>query len=911
MLQKTIEPAQSHLKQSEMWSGKTNLVTNTLDSGGHMSSTMSENTMDKGSAVAHSLTKAVQTACAELNCPGENLSGKMNVLSIVEEHSSNFQSPANREESVTLRSKGRHMQMGQKDIYRCLEYDKCEDSSPCLMRPRIEENTPLTSSTNTHPSLSNGDITQKETHTHNVESIQLLFHNEIHSTGTMDAEHVVQHFEHVVQHFSGHFRKTLQGQDSLIVDNLSRNLELIPCHEGVSNYSGCDVNATQSIAGMVAEDTNFNTFTVKGIPIPLLPVHDTLDFEIKSTDSVKLITENRFCALNKQTSEKAQLRKINDPIEAMDDLSQLEQVNEEAILHVLHSRYKQDIIYTYIGPVLVAVNPYKSIPGLYGATPLGHYLHHRLGELPSHIYAMASELYRGLWSRARGQCVLISGESGAGKTESAKLLLGCLTAATRCCAALGRGEGGCGPGLPAARGQRVTAVQQALEECGLVLEAFGNARTAHNDNSSRVGKLVQLHFSRAGFIQGGVVLDYLLEKTRVVQQNPGDRNFHIFYALLAGASSQQMERLHFTDVGCHRYLNQQDCILSDKDMFNRVSSSLHALGLQEGQVDELWKLMAGIIHLGNMTFTNVGGAQLDPRNPELGRVAELLHVEPTLVVEVLTRRSIILRGEDIRTRLSVQQAEEYRDSLAMALYSRCFSWLLGHVNNQIHGPRDFHSIGILDIFGFENLKVNRFEQFNINYANEKLQGYFNKHMFSLEEQEYKREGIEWKEIPWMDNKDCLDLIEKKLGILALINEESLFPRGTDNTLLNKLHHHHSMNSCYIKPRMESRSFGIRHYAGEVLYDMQGFVEKNRDDCQEGVLNRLLRSRSGFVWELFGDKASGRGETLRPSQRKPTLLSQFKDSLSALMVMLSSVHPFFIRCIKPNRHKASTLALRQT
>ncbi|XP_061411244.1 unconventional myosin-X-like [Lethenteron reissneri] len=587
----------------------------------------------------------------------------------------------------------------------------------------------------------------------------------------------------------------------------------------------------------------------------------------------------------------------------MDDLSQLEQVNEEAILHVLHSRYKQDIIYTYIGPVLVAVNPYKSIPGLYGATQLGHYLHHRLGELPSHIYAMASELYRGLWSRTRGQCVLISGESGAGKTESAKLLLGCLTAATRCCAALGRGEGGCGPGLPAARGQRVTAVQQALVECGLVLEAFGNARTAHNDNSSRVGKLVQLHFSRAGFIQGGVVLDYLLEKTRVVQQNPGDRNFHIFYALLAGASSQQMERLYFSDVGCHRYLNQQDCILSDKDTFNRVSSSLHALGLQEGQVDELWKLMAGIIHLGNMTFTNVGGAQLDLRNPELGRVAELLHVEPTLVVEVLTRRSIILRGEDIRTRLSVQQAEEYRDSLAMALYSRCFSWLLGHVNNQIHGPRDFHSIGILDIFGFENLKVNRFEQFNINYANEKLQGYFNKHMFSVEEQEYKREGIEWKEIPWMDNKDCLDLIEEKLGVLALINEESLFPRGTNNTLLNKLHHHHSMNSCYIKPRMESRSFGIRHYAGEVCYmTVQGFVEKNRDDCHEGVLNLLLQSRSGFVWKLFGDKASGRGETLRPSQRKPTLLSQFKDSLRALMVMLSSVHPFFIRCIKPNRHK---------
>ncbi|XP_078450025.1 unconventional myosin-X-like [Lampetra planeri] len=178
-------------------------------------------------------------------------------------------------------------------------------------------------------------------------------------------------------------------------------------------------------------------------------------------------------------------------------------------------------------------------------------------------------------------------------------------------------------------------------------------------------------------------------------------------------------------------------------------------------------------------------------------------------------------------------------------------------------------------------------------------------MFSVEEQEYKREGIEWKEIPWMDNKDCLDLIEEKLGVLALINEESLFPRGTDNTLLNKLHHHHSMNSCYIKPRMESRSFGIRHYAGEVLYDMQGFVEKNRDDFQESVLNLLLQSRSGFVWELFGDKASGRGETLRPSQRKPTLLSQFKDSLRALMVMLSSVHPFFIRCIKPNRHKAST------
>uniref|UniRef100_A0A3Q3L9J5 Myosin X, like 1 n=1 Tax=Mastacembelus armatus TaxID=205130 RepID=A0A3Q3L9J5_9TELE len=546
-------------------------------------------------------------------------------------------------------------------------------------------------------------------------------------------------------------------------------------------------------------------------------------------------------------------------IDGVEDMSALAELHEAAIMHNLYQRYQKDNIYTNIGSILAAINPYKQIPGLYDTDRVDLYSKHHLGELPPHIFAVANECYRCIWKRHDSQCVLISGESGAGKTESTKLLLQFLSMMSQNSA-----------GTPPS--EKTTRVEQAIVQSSPIMEAFGNAKTVYNNNSSRFGKFIQLHFSESGNIQGGCVIDCILN--RVVRQNPGERNYHIFYALLAGASKE-----HKNSAESFHYLSQSGCLkdksLNDKELFNSVMVSLTTL----------LTMFLTFVHL---VFINA---------------SELLGLDVFQLSEVLTQRSIILRGEEICSPLTIEQAVDSRDSVAMALYSQCFSWIILKINQKIKGKENFKSIGILDIFGFENFEVNRFEQFNINYANEKLQEYFNKHIFSLEQLEYNREGVQWDAIDWMDNAECLDLIEKKLGLLALVNEESRFPKGTDFTLLEKLHSRHSTNPYYVKPRLADHQFGIKHYAGEVLYDVRGILEKNRDTFRDDILNMLKDSRLDFIYDLF-EKVGSRNneEKMGTARRKPTVSSQFRDSLHALMATLSVSNPFFIRCIKPNMEK---------
>uniref|UniRef100_A0A7N6BUA5 Myosin X, like 1 n=1 Tax=Anabas testudineus TaxID=64144 RepID=A0A7N6BUA5_ANATE len=510
-------------------------------------------------------------------------------------------------------------------------------------------------------------------------------------------------------------------------------------------------------------------------------------------------------------------------IDGVEDMSALAELHEAAIMHNLYQRYQKDSIYTNIGSILAAVNPYKQIPGLYDPDRVDLYSKHHLGELPPHIFAVANECYRCIWKRHDSQCVLISGESGAGKTESTKLLLQFLSMMSQNSA-----------GTPPS--EKSTRVEQAIVQ--------SRYQTVYNNNSSRFGKFIQLHFSESGNIQGGC--------NRVVRQNPGERNYHIFYALLSGEPAES-----------YHYLSQSGCLkdksLNDKELFNSVMEALKVLEFTEEEIRDMFKLLSGVLQLGNIEFMLAGGAV------------------------------------------------DSRDSVAMALYSQCFSWIILKINQKIKGKENFKSIGILDIFGFENFEVNRFEQFNINYANEKLQEYFNKHIFSLEQLEYNREGVQWDAIDWMDNAECLDLIEKKLGLLALVNEESRFPKGTDFTLLEKLHSRHSTNPYYVKPRLADHQFGIKHYAGEVLYDVRGILEKNRDTFRDDILNMLKDSRLDFIYDLF-EKVGSRNneEKMGTARRKPTVSSQFRDSLHALMATLSVSNPFFIRCIKPNMEKKSNV-----
>ncbi|XP_078029548.1 unconventional myosin-X isoform X1 [Epinephelus lanceolatus] len=596
-------------------------------------------------------------------------------------------------------------------------------------------------------------------------------------------------------------------------------------------------------------------------------------------------------------------------IKGVEDMATLEDLHDGAIMHNLFLRYQQRHIYTYIGSILAAVNPYQSLPDLYDRPAVELYSRHHLGEISPHIFAVANECYRSLWKRLQNQCVLISGESGAGKTESTKLILKFLSAMSQ-------------HSLEVSSRDRTSHVEEALLESSPIMEAFGNAKTVYNNNSSRFGKFVQLHFSQKGNIQGGRIIDYLLEKNRVVRQNPGERNYHIFYALLAGTNSQQREAFGLTQPESYHYLRQSHCLtdktINDSGTFQDVLYAMRTMQFTEENIGEILRLLAGVLHTGNIEFMTAGGAQVSSKSAALTRTSDLLGLNPDQLAEVLTHRSMILRGEEICTPLTVEQAVDSRDSMAMALYSQCFNWIIRKLNNRIRGREDFKSISILDIFGFENFEVNRFEQFNINYANEKLQEYFNKHIFSLEQLEYNKEGLIWVDINWMDNGECLDLIEKKLGLLALLNEESHFPKATDDTLLEKLHSQHSKNSFYVKPRVAVHYFGVKHYAGEVVYDVRGMLEKNRDTFRDDILNLLRESRLDFVYDLFEHVLSrNKQDTLKSTSkhRRPTVSSQFKDSLHSLMATLSTSNPYFIRCIKPNRNKMpdqfdQTLVLNQ-
>ncbi|XP_073425534.1 unconventional myosin-X [Dendrobates tinctorius] len=579
----------------------------------------------------------------------------------------------------------------------------------------------------------------------------------------------------------------------------------------------------------------------------------------------------------------------------VEDMAALCDLHEGSIMYNLYQRYQENKIYTYIGSILASVNPYKLIPGLYDRNTVELYSRHHLGEIPPHIFAVANECYRCLWKRHDNQCVLISGESGAGKTESTKLILKYLSAMSQY-------------SLEVSSKEKTASVEQAILESSPIMEAFGNAKTVYNNNSSRFGKFIQLHICQKGHIQGGRIVDYLLEKNRVVRQNPEERNYHIFYALLEGAGKEEREAFYLLHPEKYHYLNQSGCIrdetISDKETFHEVKTAMEVMKFNSEDVREVFRLLAGILHLGNIDFITAGGAQISTKTA-LGRTADLLGLDSEQLTEALTHRSMILRGEEISTPLSIQQAIDSRDSVAMALYSQCFTWVIRKINGRVKGKDDFKSIGILDIFGFENFEVNRFEQFSINYANEKLQEYFNKHIFSLEQLEYSREGLVWEDINWTDNGECLDLIEKKLGLLALINEESYFPKATDSTLLEKLHNQHANNSFYVKPRVAVHNFGIKHYAGEVLYDVRGTLEKNRDTFRDDLLNLLRESRLDFIYDLFEHVSSRNNQdTLKSGSkhRKPAVSLQFKDSLHSLMAKLSTSNPFFVRCIKPNIHK---------
>ncbi|XP_052416146.1 unconventional myosin-IXAa isoform X5 [Carassius gibelio] len=526
-----------------------------------------------------------------------------------------------------------------------------------------------------------------------------------------------------------------------------------------------------------------------------------------------------------------------------DDLCNLPDLNEKTLLDNLRSRFKQEKIYTYVGSILIVINPFKFLP-IYNPKYVKMYDNHQLGKLEPHIYAVADVAYHAMLQSKQNQCIVISGESGSGKTQSTNFLIHHLTALSQKGFASG--------------------VEQIILGAGPVLEAFGNAKTAHNNNSSRFGKFIQVNYQESGTVRGAYVEKYLLEKSRLVYQEHNERNYHVFYYLLAGASEEERTLFHLKKPEEYHYLNQDCFTVEGEDLkhdFERLQLAMEMVGFLPVTRKQIFSLLSAILHLGNIRYKKkiYREDSIDICNPEiLPVVSELLEVKEETLSEALTTRKTVTVGEKLIVPYKLAEAGTVRDSMAKSLYSALFDWIVFRINHALLNQRDLEesakilSIGVLDIFGFEDYENNSFEQFCINFANERLQHYFNQHIFKLEQEEYRSEDITWHNIDYIDNTGCINLISKKpTALLHLLDEECNFPQATNQTLLDKFKRQHEGNRYIEFPAVMEPAFIIKHYAGKVKYGVKDFREKNTDHMRPDIVALLKSSKNAFICGLIG------------------------------------------------------------
>jgi myosin-5 len=532
--------------------------------------------------------------------------------------------------------------------------------------------------------------------------------------------------------------------------------------------------------------------------------------------------------------------------------------------------------------------------------------------------------YRDMIRDNKNQTIVVSGESGAGKTVSAKYIMRYF--ATR--------ESPDNPGARSKRGpEAMSETEEQILATNPIMEAFGNAKTTRNDNSSRFGKYIEIMFDEKTNIIGAKIRTYLLERSRLVFQPLKERNYHIFYQLVAGASDSQRAELDILPIEQFEYLNQGNCPtidgVDDKAEFEATKKSLQTIGVSDTQQSEIFKLLAGLLHLGNVKITaSRTESVLAPTEPSLMKASAILGVDAPEFAKWIVKKQLITRGEKITSNLSQAQAIVVRDSVAKFIYSSLFDWLVEIINHGLATEEVLNRvqsfIGVLDIYGFEHFAKNSFEQFCINYANEKLQQEFNQHVFKLEQEEYLREQIDWTFIDFSDNQPCIDLIEGKLGILSLLDEESRLPMGSDEQFVTKLHHNFAadkQHSFFKKPRFGKSAFTVCHYAIDVTYESEGFIEKNRDTVPDEHMTVLRATTNPFMKQVLDaasavrekDVASASSNAVKPAggrkigvavNRKPTLGGIFRSSLIELMNTINNTDVHYIRCIKPNEAKAA-------
>ncbi|XP_069077646.1 myosin-IIIb [Pleurodeles waltl] len=618
-----------------------------------------------------------------------------------------------------------------------------------------------------------------------------------------------------------------------------------------------------------------------------------------------------------------------------DDLVHLEVLDEDTIIRQLQTRFSDLQMYTYVGDILIALNPFQNL-SIY--SPQFSKLYHgvKRSSNPPHIFASADAAYQGMVTFSKDQCIIISGESGAGKTESAHLIVQHLTF-------LGKANN--------------RALREKILQVNPLVEAFGNACTVINDNSSRFGKYLEMMFTPTGAVMGAKISEYLLEKSRVIKQGMGEKNFHIFYYIYAGLYHQKkLSEYSLPENKPPRYIGNetgkvmQDIVTKDsyRRQFGAIQHCFRIIGFTDEEVNSVYQILAGILNIGNIEFTAIASQhQTDksevPDAEALENAATQLSIGAEELQEALTSHCVVTRGETIIRTNTVDKAADVRDAMSKALYGRLFSWIVNRINTLLQPDKNIcndengMNVGILDIFGFENFKKNSFEQLCINIANEQIQFYFNQHIFALEQMEYQNEGIDATLVEYEDNRPLLDMfLQKPMGLLSLLDEESRFPQATDQTLVDKFED--NLRSKYFwRPKRMELCFGIQHYAGKVLYDAYGFLEKNRDTLPADIVVVLRTSENKLLQQLFsspltktGNLAQSRARVTAASRSLPpqlnagrikidtmemmrhpeettnmkrqTVASYFRYSLMDLLSKMVVGQPHFVRCIKPNDNR---------
>merc|ERR1719410_2901718 len=613
---------------------------------------------------------------------------------------------------------------------------------------------------------------------------------------------------------------------------------------------------------------------------------------------------------------KDDMQKMNPPkYDKQEDMADLTCLNEASVLHNIKERYFSGLIYTYSGLFCVVVNPYKRLP-IYTEKIIEIYKGKKRHEVPPHVFAITDIAYRSMLQDREDQSILCTGESGAGKTENTKKVIQYL-------AYVAASKPKTNSHLPASNegGLSFGELEQQLLKANPILEAFGNAKTVKNDNSSRFGKFIRINFDASGYIAGANIETYLLEKARIIRQAQEERTFHIFYQLLMGASKEFKSQMLLDDAKNYTFMTAGGLKvpgIDDVEEFASTQNSMKVMGISDEDMTSIWRVISSCLLFGNMEFKQERSndqATL-PDNTVAQKVAHLLGIQVTDLTKAFLKPRIKVGRDYVTKAQSKEQVEFAVEAISKATYERLFKWICTRINKSLDRTKRQGAsfIGILDIAGFEIFDLNSFEQLCINYTNEKLQQLFNHTMFILEQEEYQREGIEWKFIDFgLDLQPTIDLIEKPMGIMALVDEECWFPKATDKSFVEKLVSSHSVHPKFVKPDFKSNAdFSILHYAGQVNYSAAQWLMKNMDPLNENIVQYLQASQDPFVCHIWKDaeivgmaqQAMTDTQFGRVTKRGMfrTVSQLYKEQLGKLMLTLRNTNPNFVRCIIPNHDK---------